>query len=141
MICIHVTTIPVRLAYLETLLYLFSECQRFLRAVKWDLPSAFNRAEETVVWRREFEVEKINENPDMIDEEGKTGKEVIMGVSSLSSSDTDDFAEPVYRLSSAFFSRTRSFCHNPPPGGRNYACDSGICKDDLACTCSRIDRM
>lgn len=80
-----------------------SECQRFLRAVKWDLPSAFNRAEETVVWRREFEVEKINENPDIIDEEGKTGKEVIMGVSDLSFSDTKGFAEPVYRLSYAFF--------------------------------------
>lgn len=55
------------------------QCQRFLRAVKWDLPAAFSRTEETVVWRREFEVEKINENPDMIEEEGRTGKEVIMG--------------------------------------------------------------
>lgn len=56
-----------------------SECQRFLRAVKWDLAAAFSRTEETISWRREFEVVKLNEDSSIIDEEARTGKEVILG--------------------------------------------------------------
>merc|ERR1711939_105545 len=64
----------------EEKVFLTSEqCQRFLRAVKWDLAAAFSRAEETMTWRREFEVRKLNENPSIIDEEAQTGKEVLLG--------------------------------------------------------------
>ena len=57
----------------------FIEVQRFLRATKWDLPSAFARCEETIVWRREFGVEEINNDATMVEEESKTGKEIILG--------------------------------------------------------------
>jgi len=55
------------------------QVQRFLRATKWDLPSAFARCEETIVWRREFGVEDINNDASMVEEESRTGKEIILG--------------------------------------------------------------
>ena len=56
-----------------------TEIQRFLRATKWDLPAAFSRTEETIVWRREFEVDLLNDDPSIVEEESRTGKEVVMG--------------------------------------------------------------
>ena len=65
--------------YSRLTLPLCSELQRFLRAVKWDLPSAFNRAEETTVWRREFDVDGLCENPASFEEESRTGKQIVLG--------------------------------------------------------------
>ena len=55
------------------------ECQRFLRATKWDLGAAISRTEETLSWRREFGVDAINDDPSIVEEEAKTGKEVVLG--------------------------------------------------------------
>ena len=57
----------------------FIELQRFLRAVKWDLPNAFSRAEETLVWRREFNVDGLCEDPASFEEESRTGKQIVLG--------------------------------------------------------------
>ncbi|TKA57499.1 hypothetical protein B0A53_00730 [Rhodotorula sp. CCFEE 5036] len=51
--------------------------QRCLRATKWDYPSALKRAEETLVWRREFQVEEMTEEE--VWREGETGKELVFG--------------------------------------------------------------
>ncbi|GAA5843316.1 hypothetical protein JCM5353_005272 [Sporobolomyces roseus] len=51
--------------------------QRCLRATKWDYPNALKRAEETLVWRREFKVEEMKESD--ISREGETGKELVFG--------------------------------------------------------------
>lgn len=60
--------------------YLSTEqCQRFLRATKWDLGAAISRTEETLSWRREFGVDAINDDPSIVEEEAKTGKEVVLG--------------------------------------------------------------
>ncbi|GAA5884608.1 hypothetical protein JCM6882_005320 [Rhodosporidiobolus microsporus] len=50
---------------------------RCLRAVKWDYAAGVRRAEETLVWRREFKVEEMKESD--ISREGETGKELVMG--------------------------------------------------------------
>ncbi|GAA5821281.1 hypothetical protein JCM11251_004551 [Rhodosporidiobolus azoricus] len=50
---------------------------RCLRAVKWDYAAGVRRAEETLVWRREFKVEEMQESD--ISREGETGKELVMG--------------------------------------------------------------
>ncbi|GAA6038889.1 hypothetical protein JCM8097_000556 [Rhodosporidiobolus ruineniae] len=50
---------------------------RCLRAVKWDYAAAVRRAEETAVWRREYNVEGMKESD--IWKEGETGKELVMG--------------------------------------------------------------
>jgi hypothetical protein len=51
--------------------------QRCLRATKWDYLQAEKRAEETLVWRREFKVEEMKEQD--VSKEGETGKELIFG--------------------------------------------------------------
>ncbi|GAA5869630.1 hypothetical protein JCM16303_000529 [Sporobolomyces ruberrimus] len=51
--------------------------QRCLRATKWDYQNALKRAEETLVWRREFKVEEMREED--VSREGETGKELIFG--------------------------------------------------------------
>ncbi|GAA6002228.1 hypothetical protein JCM10207_003136 [Rhodosporidiobolus poonsookiae] len=50
---------------------------RCLRAVKWDYAAAVRRAEETCVWRREYNVDGMQESD--ISVEGETGKELVMG--------------------------------------------------------------
>ncbi|GAA5976753.1 hypothetical protein JCM10908_005620 [Rhodotorula pacifica] len=51
--------------------------QRCLRATKWDYAAALKRAEETLVWRREFQVEEMKEED--VWREGETGKELVFG--------------------------------------------------------------
>ncbi|GAA5898558.1 CRAL-TRIO domain-containing protein [Sporobolomyces salmoneus] len=51
--------------------------QRCLRATKWDYLNALKRAEETLVWRREFKVEEMREED--VSREGETGKELVFG--------------------------------------------------------------
>ncbi|GAA6058626.1 hypothetical protein JCM10212_004037 [Sporobolomyces blumeae] len=51
--------------------------QRCLRATKWDYANAVKRAEETCVWRREFNVEGMKEQD--VSREGETGKELVFG--------------------------------------------------------------
>ncbi|GAA5954211.1 hypothetical protein JCM21900_006963 [Sporobolomyces salmonicolor] len=50
---------------------------RCLRAVKWDYTAAVRRAEETCVWRREYNVEGMKEED--VWREGETGKELVLG--------------------------------------------------------------
>ncbi|GAA5855526.1 hypothetical protein JCM8547_007872 [Rhodosporidiobolus lusitaniae] len=50
---------------------------RCFRAVKWDYAAGVRRAEETLVWRREFGVEEMQESD--VSKEGETGKELVMG--------------------------------------------------------------
>ncbi|GAA5961025.1 hypothetical protein JCM3765_006506 [Sporobolomyces pararoseus] len=51
--------------------------QRCLRATKWDYSQALKRAEETLVWRREYNVEGMQEQE--VSKEGETGKELVFG--------------------------------------------------------------
>ncbi|GAA5976469.1 hypothetical protein JCM5350_001700 [Sporobolomyces pararoseus] len=51
--------------------------QRCLRATKWDYLQALKRAEETLVWRREYNVEGMQEGE--VSKEGETGKELVFG--------------------------------------------------------------
>lgn len=51
--------------------------QRCLRATKWDYQNALKRAEETLVWRREYKVETMKEED--VSREGETGKELVFG--------------------------------------------------------------
>lgn len=51
--------------------------QRCLRATKWDYMNGLKRAEETLVWRREFKVEQMKEED--VSREGETGKELVFG--------------------------------------------------------------
>lgn len=37
------------------------------------------RAEETVVWRREFGVDALSADSSIVEEEARTGKEIVMG--------------------------------------------------------------
>lgn len=50
---------------------------RCLRACKWHYDNAVRRAEETCVWRREYNVEQLG--ADSISVEGETGKELVYG--------------------------------------------------------------
>lgn len=53
------------------------QIQRCLRATKWDLEKAIQRAEETLVWRREYGTDNL-QGPD-VEEEGRTGKQYCVG--------------------------------------------------------------
>ncbi|KAM0754643.1 CRAL/TRIO domain-containing protein [Meredithblackwellia eburnea MCA 4105] len=53
--------------------------QRCLRATKWVYQDAVKRAEETLVWRREF-CDGVDEmTPELVSHEGETGKELVAG--------------------------------------------------------------
>ena len=59
-------------------MFLTRECLlRYLRATKWVRPEAEKRLMGTLVWRREFGIEKLT--PDFISVENETGKQVITG--------------------------------------------------------------
>jgi CRAL/TRIO domain/CRAL/TRIO, N-terminal domain len=59
-------------------MFLTRECLlRYLRATKWVLTEAETRLRSTLVWRREYGVEK--HTPDYISIENSTGKQLIMG--------------------------------------------------------------
>jgi len=59
-------------------MWLTKECLlRYLRATKWVLPQAKQRVEGTLVWRREWGVEKYT--AEYIEPENETGKQVILG--------------------------------------------------------------
>ncbi|GAA93867.1 uncharacterized protein L969DRAFT_84683 [Mixia osmundae IAM 14324] len=51
--------------------------ERICRSVRWDLNKATARAEETIVWRREYGVEELSDKE--IEEEALTGKELLLG--------------------------------------------------------------
>lgn len=55
--------------------------QRCLRATRWHLDNALKRAEETVVWRREFGVDDMPDS--RVSREGETGKELVFGYDNL----------------------------------------------------------
>lgn len=58
--------------------WLTKECLlRYLRASKWDVPTAKKRIEATLLWRKEYGVEKLT--ADYISNENETGKQVILG--------------------------------------------------------------
>ncbi|PWN38851.1 CRAL/TRIO domain-containing protein, partial [Ceraceosorus guamensis] len=50
---------------------------RYLRATKWDVSQAQKRLTETIAWRREFGVDKLD--PDEMAHEAKSGKETVLG--------------------------------------------------------------
>lgn len=50
---------------------------RYLRAAKWDVQQAQKRLVETIAWRREFGVDKLD--PDEMAHEAKSGKETVLG--------------------------------------------------------------
>lgn len=50
---------------------------RVLRATKWNLHAAIRRAEESCVWRREYEIESMR--PEQVSKEAETGKEIVFG--------------------------------------------------------------
>ena len=50
---------------------------RYLRATKWNLPEAKKRLEATLVWRRDYGVERLDAM--LVEPEGLTGKQVILG--------------------------------------------------------------
>ncbi|ERF76475.1 hypothetical protein EPUS_06137 [Endocarpon pusillum Z07020] len=59
-------------------MFLTREClRRYLRATKWDKGDAEARLMATLVWRREYGVEKLT--ADYISNENETGKQVITG--------------------------------------------------------------
>ncbi|KAJ5946811.1 hypothetical protein N7454_003650 [Penicillium verhagenii] len=59
-------------------MWLTRECLlRYLRATKWNATEAENRLKLTLIWRREYGMEKLT--PDYISIENETGKQVIMG--------------------------------------------------------------
>ncbi|KAI5809230.1 CRAL/TRIO domain-containing protein [Pyronema omphalodes] len=58
--------------------WLTRECLlRYLRASKWDVPTAKKRVEATLLWRKEYGIEKLT--ADYISNENETGKQVILG--------------------------------------------------------------
>ena len=58
--------------------WLTRECLlRYLRATKWNLPDAIKRIEATLVWRREYEMEKLTET--LVEPEALTGKQYVVG--------------------------------------------------------------
>lgn len=59
-------------------MFLTRDCLlRYLRATKWVVPDAITRIRATLVWRREYGVEKLT--PDYISVENETGKQLILG--------------------------------------------------------------
>lgn len=57
---------------------------RILRSRSFDLPNSIKRAEETIVWRRDFDVENMDTvKKDIIENEAATGKEIVFGYDSL----------------------------------------------------------
>lgn len=50
---------------------------RYLRATKWSLADAERRLVDTIIWRREYGVEKLK--ADYISPENETGKQLILG--------------------------------------------------------------
>lgn len=59
-------------------LFLTRECLlRYLRATTWNLMQAETRLKTTIVWRREYGVEKLTS--DYIEIENRTGKQLIQG--------------------------------------------------------------
>jgi hypothetical protein len=59
-------------------LFLTRECLlRYLRATAWNLTQAETRLKATLVWRREYGVEKLTS--DYIEIESRTGKQIIQG--------------------------------------------------------------
>ncbi|CAB51563.1 meiotic sec14 cytosolic factor family, phospholipid-intermembrane transfer protein Pdr16 [Schizosaccharomyces pombe] len=83
--CLELKEIPVAsnsskktdLIELERL-WLTRECiLRYLRATKWHVSNAKKRIVDTLVWRRHFGVN--NMDPDEIQEENATGKQVLLG--------------------------------------------------------------
>ncbi|KAH6626551.1 CRAL-TRIO domain-containing protein [Chaetomium sp. MPI-SDFR-AT-0129] len=69
------TTTPVTEA---DKLWLTRECLlRYLRATKWDEPSASKRLLETLAWRHTYGVNALT--PEQISPENETGKQIILG--------------------------------------------------------------
>ncbi|PYH43807.1 CRAL/TRIO domain protein [Aspergillus saccharolyticus JOP 1030-1] len=59
-------------------MFITRECiLRYLRASKWNVSEAATRLQRTLVWRREYGVEKLT--ADYISVENETGKQVILG--------------------------------------------------------------
>ena len=59
-------------------MWLTRECLlRYLRATKWNVSEAEDRIQRTLIWRREYGMEKLT--PDYISVENETGKQVILG--------------------------------------------------------------
>jgi hypothetical protein len=59
-------------------LFLTRECLlRYLRATTWNLAQAETRLKTTIVWRREYGVEKLTS--DYVEIENRTGKQLILG--------------------------------------------------------------
>ncbi|KAG9996552.1 CRAL/TRIO domain-containing protein, partial [Aureobasidium melanogenum] len=59
-------------------MWLTRECLlRYLRATKWDVPSALKRLQGTLSWRREYGADTFT--ADYISPENETGKQVIIG--------------------------------------------------------------
>lgn len=54
-----------------------STSRRYANAVKWDLAQAKKRANETLLWRREFKPDLLI--PDEVKKEGETGKHIVSG--------------------------------------------------------------
>ena len=50
---------------------------RYLRATKWNLTEAKKRLEATLVWRRDYGVERLDAA--LVEPEGTTGKQIILG--------------------------------------------------------------
>lgn len=62
--------------------WLTKECfLRYLRATKWVVKDCIDRIEGSIAWRREFGITGENDTvtPELVSEEGETGKEVILG--------------------------------------------------------------
>lgn len=51
---------------------------RFLRAMKWSLPAAIARAEETIVWRREYKMDDPGFHA-LAEPESKEGRQFTLG--------------------------------------------------------------
>ena len=59
-------------------IWLTRECLlRYLRATSWNVQNAMNRVQGTLVWRREYGLERLT--PDYISIENETGKQWILG--------------------------------------------------------------
>jgi len=59
-------------------MWLTRECLlRYLRATKWNVAQAEQRLQGTLIWRREYGMQKLT--PDYISIENETGKQVILG--------------------------------------------------------------
>jgi hypothetical protein len=62
----------------EEKMWLTRECLlRYLRATKWHTQQAIKRIQESVVWRREYDLKKLT--AEYISEENSTGKQVVFG--------------------------------------------------------------